>query len=168
MDAIGGQEITMPVVNPAEPWKASGRWYSMEAELLRFRDRRDRDMALAITHEEIVAELCRTEIKSYKQLPKLVYQIQTKFRDHPRPRAGLIGMREFIMKDSYSLDADQEGLDRQYEAHRTAYMRIFRRCGLTALEVDADSAMMGGSIAHEYIYLSPIGEDSIVRCAACG
>jgi prolyl-tRNA synthetase len=168
IEAIGGQEITLPVANPADPWKTSGRWYSTGAELLRFRDRRDRDMALAMTHEEVVTELCRTEIRSYRQLPKLIYQIQTKFRDDPRPRAGLIRVREFTMKDSYSLDADEEGLERQYQAHRNAYTRIFTRCGLPVLEVGADSGMMGGTAAHEFIYLTPVGEDSIVSCPSCG
>jgi prolyl-tRNA synthetase len=168
VEAIGGQEITMPVVNPAEPWKASGRWHSTGAELARFRDRKDRDMVLAMTHEEIVTDLCRSEIRSYKQLPKLVYQVQTKFRDDPRPRAGLIRVREFTMKDSYSLDADEEGLEAQYQAHRGAYGRIFARCGLPVLEVGADSGMMGGSTAHEYMYLTPVGEDSLVTCSFCG
>jgi prolyl-tRNA synthetase len=168
VEAIGGQEITMPVVNPAEPWKASGRWHSTGAELLRFRDRRDREMALAMTHEEIVTDLCTTEIRSYRQLPKLVYQIQTKFRDDPRPRAGLIRVREFAMADSYSLDADEQGLERQYQAHREAYGRIFSRCGLPVLEVGADSGMMGGSTAHEFMYLTPVGEDSVVTCGSCG
>jgi len=168
IEAIGGQEITMPVVNPAEPWKSSGRWFSTGAELLRFRDRRDRDMLLAMAHEEVVSSLCRTEIRSYKQLPKLVYQIQTKFRDDPRPRAGLIRVREFTMKDSYSLDADEHGLEMQYQAHREAYSRIFSRCGLPVLEVGSDSGMMGDSTAHEFIYLTSVGEDSIVTCACCG
>jgi prolyl-tRNA synthetase len=168
IEAIGGQEITMPVVNPADLWKSSGRWYSTGAELLRFQDRRDRDMALAMTHEEVVTDLCRTEVRSYKQLPKLVYQIQTKFRDDPRPRAGLMRVREFTMKDSYSLDADEQGLEKQYQAHREAYTRIFRRCTLPVFEVGADSGIMGGSTAHEFIYLTPVGEDSIVTCASCG
>ncbi|HTP58985.1 MAG TPA: proline--tRNA ligase, partial [Spirochaetia bacterium] len=168
VEAIGGQEITMPVVNPAEPWKASGRWSSTGAELTRFRDRRDRDMVLAMTHEEIVTDLCRSEIRSYKQLPKLVYQVQTKFRDDPRPRAGLIRVREFTMKDSYSLDADEHGLEIQYQAHKEAYGRIFQRCGLPVREVGADSGMMGGSTAHEFMYLTPVGEDSIVTCPSCG
>jgi prolyl-tRNA synthetase len=168
IEAIGGQEISMPVVNPAEPWKSSGRWFSTGAELLRFRDCRDRDILLAMTHEEVVTDLCRTEIRSYKQLPKLVYQIQTKFRDDPRPRADLIRMREFTMEDSYSLDADERGLEKQYQSHREAYSRIFSRCELPVLEVGSDSGRMGGSKAHEFIYLTPVGEDSIVTCASCG
>jgi len=168
MDAIGGQEVTMPVVHPAELWKGSGRWWSIGPELARFTDRRRRDLVLAMTHEEVVAELCRTEIGSWRQLPQLVYQIQTKFRDDPRPRAGLLRVREFTMKDSYSLDRDEAGLDRQYRAHYQAYFNVFNRCGLPAVAVGSDVGMMGGSLAHEYMYLTPAGEDTLVRCAACG
>ena len=168
MNAIGGQEMTMPVAQPAEIWKTTGRWASIGPELARFRDRRDRDMVLALSHEEVVADLCRTEIRSYRQLPRLVYHIQTKFRDDPRPRAGLIRVREFTMKDSYSLDADEEGLEKQYQAHYEAYFRIFRRFGLEVIAVGSDVGMMGGSGAHEYMYLSPVGEDTLVLCAACG
>ncbi len=164
IERIGGQEILMPVVHPAEVWKRTGRWDSVGQELVRFKDRRDRDMVLAMTHEEVVADLCRTEVKSHKQLPLLVYHIQTKFRDDPRPRAGLIRVREFAMKDSYSLDADEAGLDVQYRAHYTAYHRIFARCGLPVLAVGSDVGMMGGSLAHEFMYLSPVGEDTIVTC----
>jgi prolyl-tRNA synthetase len=168
MEAIGGQELAMPVVQPAEVWKATGRWSSVGAEMARFRDRRDREMALAMTHEEVVVDLCRTEVRSWRQLPKLVYQIQTKFRDDPRPRAGLIRVREFTMKDSYSLDADEAGLDVQYRAHYAAYASFFARCGLPVVAVGSDTGMMGGSLAHEFMYLTPAGEDTIVRCAGCG
>jgi prolyl-tRNA synthetase len=168
MDAIGGQELTMPVVHPAETWKASGRWWSIGPELARFSDRRDRDLVLAMTHEEVVAELCRTEIGSWRQLPQLVYQIQTKFRDDPRPRAGLLRVREFTMKDSYSLDRDEAGLDRQYRAHYQAYFNIFNRCALPTVAVGADVGMMGGSLSHEFMYLTPAGEDTLVLCAVCG
>ncbi|MGH2363183.1 MAG: proline--tRNA ligase [Chloroflexota bacterium] len=168
MNAIGGQEMTMPVAQPADIWKTTGRWSSIGPELARFRDRRDRDMVLALSHEEVVADLCRTEIRSYRQLPRLVYHIQTKFRDDPRPRAGLIRVREFTMKDSYSLDADDQGLEKQYQAHFEAYFRIFRRFGLVVIAVGADVGMMGGSGAHEYMYLTPVGEDTLVLCAACG
>jgi prolyl-tRNA synthetase len=168
MDAIGGQELAMPVVQPAEVWKATGRWSSIGVEMARFRDRRDHEMALAMTHEEVVVDLCRTEIRSWRQLPRLVYQIQTKFRDDPRPRAGLIRVREFTMKDSYSLDADEAGLDAQYKAHHEAYLSLFARCGLPVVAVGSDTGMMGGSMAHEFMYLTPVGEDTIVRCAACG
>ncbi len=168
MNAIGGQEMTMPVAHPAEVWQASGRWYSIGPEMARFRDRKGRDMVLAMTHEEVVAELCKTEIRSYRQLPQLVYHIQTKFRDDPRPRAGLIRVREFTMKDSYSLDADAAGLDKQYRAHYQAYFNIFHRCDLPVIAVGSDVGMMGGSLATEYMYLTPIGEDTLVLCRNCG
>ena len=168
MNAIGGQELEMPVVNPADVWKETGRWYSVGAELARFHDRGGRDMVLAMTHEEVVTDLLRREVKSYRQLPQLVYHLQTKWRDDPRPRAGLIRVREFIMKDSYSLDRDEAGLDLQYRAHYQAYFNIFRRCGLPVIAVGADVGMMGGSLAHEYMYLTPVGEDTLMLCAACG
>jgi len=168
MDAIGGQEVTMPVVHPAEVWKATGRWDSVGAEMARFKDRRDRDLVLAMTHEEVMADLCRSEVRSYRQLPRLVYHIQTKFRDDPRPRAGLIRVREFTMKDSYSLDADAAGLDVQYKAHFQAYHDIFARCGLPVTAVGADVGMMGGSMAHEFMYLTPVGEDTLILCGSCG
>ncbi|NLF03105.1 MAG: proline--tRNA ligase [Anaerolineales bacterium] len=167
MNAIGGQEMTMPVVHPADVWKATGRWYQIGAEMGRFQDRNDRDMVLAMTHEEVVADLVRSEIQSYKQLPRLIYHIQTKWRDDPRPRAGLIRVREFTMKDSYSLDADWEGLDVQYRAHYQAYFTIFRRCGLSTLAVRSDVGMMGGQMAHEFMVLTPIGEDTLIICPAC-
>jgi prolyl-tRNA synthetase len=167
MDAIGGQEITMPVVHPAELWKETGRWYKIDAEMGRFKDRSGRDMVLAMTHEEVVADLVRKEVRSYRQLPALVYHIQTKWRDDPRPRAGLVRVREFTMKDSYSLDADWEGLDAQYRAHYQAYFNIYNRCGLPVLAVKSDVGMMGGSLAHEYMYLTPIGEDTLLICDAC-
>ncbi len=168
MDRIGGQEITMPVVNPASVWQATGRWQKIGAEMARLQDREGRDLVLAMTHEEVIAALVRDEVRSYKQLPQLLYHIQTKFRDDPRPRGGLIRVREFTMKDSYSLDRDEDGLDRQYRAHFAAYHRIFRRCGLPVVGVGADVGMMGGSGAHEFMYLTPIGEDSILSCDACG
>jgi prolyl-tRNA synthetase len=167
MNAIGGQEMTMPVVHPAEVWQATGRWYSIGPEMARFKDRKEHDMVLAMTHEEVVADLCKTEIRSYRQLPQLVYHIQTKFRDDPRPRAGLIRVREFTMKDSYSLDADEAGLDKQYRAHYQAYFNIFNRCDLPVIAVSSDVGMMGGSLAHEYMYLTPIGEDTLVLCRQC-
>ena len=168
MNAIGGQEMTMPVTHPAEVWQATGRWYSIGPEMARFKDRKERDMVLAMTHEEVVTDLCKTEIKSYRQLPQLVYHIQTKFRDDPRPRAGLIRVREFTMKDSYSLDADEAGLDKQYRAHYQAYYNIFNRCDVPTIAVGSDVGMMGGSLAHEYMYLTPIGEDTLVLCRNCG
>jgi prolyl-tRNA synthetase len=168
IDGIGGQEMTMPVVHPGELWKETGRWYSMGRELGRFKDKTGRDLALAMTHEEVVSDLARKEIRSYRQLPQLVYHIQTKWRDDPRPRAGLIRGREFTMLDSYSLDADEEGLDAQYRAHYEAYFRIFARCGVPVIAVGADVGMMGGSLAHEYMYLTPVGEDTLVLCDKCG
>ena len=168
MDAIGGQEIKMPVINPADIWKETKRWYEIGSEMGRFLDRNDRDMVLAMTHEEVVADLVRKEIHSYKQMPQLIYHIQTKWRDDPRPRGGLVRVREFTMKDSYSLDADWEGLDRQYRNHYQAYFNIFNRCAVPAVAVKSDTGMMGGKLAHEYMYLTPIGEDTIVICHACG
>jgi prolyl-tRNA synthetase len=168
MDAIGGQEITMPVVHPADIWKESGRWYEVGPEMTRFQDRAERDMVLAMTHEEVIADLIRQEIRSYRQLPCLLYQIQTKFRDEPRSRGGLIRVREFTMKDSYSLDATWDGLDTQYQAHYQAYFNIFHRCHVPVIAVQSDVGMMGGQMAHEYMYLSPIGEDTLVLCDACG
>jgi prolyl-tRNA synthetase len=168
MDLIGGQEIAMPVVHPAELWKETGRWQRIGPEMGRFSDRNDRDMVLAMTHEEVVADLVRREVQSYKQLPRLVYHLQTKWRDDPRPRAGLLRVREFTMKDSYSLDADWDGLEKQYRAHYQAYFNIFRRCGLEVMAVKSDTGLMGGKLAHEFIYLSPVGEDTILLCEACG
>jgi prolyl-tRNA synthetase len=168
MDSIGGQEIKMPVVNPAELWQETGRWYGIGAELTRFKDRTERDMVLAMTHEEIVTDLIRQEIQSYRQLPALVYHIQTKWRDDPRPRAGLIRVREFTMKDSYSLDTDDAGLDRQYRAHYQAYFDIYHRCDLAPIAVGSDTGMMGGSMAHEFMVLTPIGEDTLLLCGGCG
>lgn len=162
MDAIGGQEMTMPVVHPADIWKETERWYQIGDELTRFHDRSERDMVLAMTHEEVVTDLVRKDINSYRQLPKLVYQLQTKWRDEPRPRAGLIRTREFVMKDSYSLDIDDEGLDKQYRAHYQAYYNIFHRCGLKVVSVASDTGMMGGKLAHEFMYLADIGEDTLM------
>ena len=168
MNALGAQEILMPVVNPGDLWKETGRFYSIDREMSRFKDRNDRDMVLAMTHEECCTDLGRNVIDSYKRLPLLVYQLQTKWRDDPRPRAGLIRVREFTMKDSYSFDKDQEGLEKVYKAHYDAYFRIYKRCGLPVIAVGSDSGMMGGKVAHEYMYLSPIGEDTIITCPSCG
>ena len=168
MDRIGGVEIVMPVVHPADIWKATNRWYDIDESLARFKDRGERDMVLAMTHEEVVADLCRTEMNSYKQMPKLVYQIFTKFRDEARSRAGLIRVREFTMKDSYSLDTSWEGLEKQYIAHYDAYFRIGTRSGVPLAAVLSDTGMMGGRIAHEFMYLTPIGEDTLFICEASG
>ncbi len=164
MDTIGGQELYMPVVHPAEIWRESGRYQDVGPELTRFKDRAERDMVLAMTHEEIVTDLARSEINSYRQLPQLVYHIQTKWRDEPRARGGLIRVREFTMKDSYSLDLDEAGLDVSYRNHWHAYERIFRRCGLRFVVVGADTGMMGGSASHEFMALSPHGEDIVLLC----
>ena len=168
MNAIGGQEITMPVIHPAELWQETGRWFDIGSEMGRFKDKNNRDMALAMTHEEVVADLVRKDIHSYRQLPRLIYHIQTKWRDDPRPRAGLIRVREFTMKDSYSLDRDWEGLDQQYRDHYQAYFNIFHRCGLKTIAVKSDVGMMGGKMAHEFMYLTPIGEDTLMLCDQCG
>ena len=168
MNAIGGQEMSMPVVHPAELWKESGRYQKIGPELLRFKDRGGRDMVLAMTHEEVVADLTRDFIKSYRQLPAIVYHFQTKFRDEPRSRGGLIRVREFVMKDSYTLDADEEGLDRAYWAHHEAYQKIFARLGLDTIAVGADVGIMGGSLAHEFMVLNEHGEDTLVLCEGCG
>jgi prolyl-tRNA synthetase len=168
MDRIGGQEITMPIINPADLWKETGRWYQVGPELGRFKDRAGRDMAIAMTHEEVVSDLIRKEVRSYKQMPLLIYHLQTKWRDEPRPRAGLIRVREFTMKDSYSIDVDWEGLDRQYRAHYQAYFNIFNRCGLPTIAVQSDVGMMGGTGAHEYMYLTAHGEDTLLLCDHCG
>ncbi len=161
MDAIGGVELTMPVVHPAELWERTGRYDAIDDSLVRFRDRTDRRLVLAMTHEEVVAWLAASGISSYKQLPKLIYQIQMKFRDELRSRGGLIRVREFRMKDSYSLDTTWEGLEKQYQAHYHAYFKIMQRLGLPVQAVLSDVGMMGGKKAHEFMYLTPIGEDTV-------
>ncbi len=168
INAIGGQEIMMPAVHPAEIWQQTGRWYQIGSEMGRFKDKNGHDMVLSMTHEEVIASLIRNEIHSYRQLPQLLYHIQTKWRDDPRPRAGLIRAREFTMKDSYSLDLDQAGLDTQYEAHYQGYLKIFQRCSLPVTVVKSDTGMMGGKVAHEFMYLSPVGEDTLMICDQCG
>lgn len=168
MNKIDGQEMSMPVVHPAEIWKATGRWDKVGPEMGRFQDRNGRDMVLAMTHEEVVVGIVKDEVQSYRQLPMMIYHIQTKWRDDPRPRAGLIRVREFTMKDSYSLDRDWEGLDQQYANHYQAYFNIFGRCKLPVIAVESDVGMMGGNMAHEYMYLTPVGEDTLLICDACG
>ncbi|HEX2767342.1 MAG TPA: proline--tRNA ligase [Candidatus Limnocylindria bacterium] len=168
IDAIGGQEMEMPVVHPAELWKESGRYAKIGPEMVRFKDRGGRDMVLAMTHEEVVADLTRDLVQSYRQLPAIVYHFQTKFRDEPRARGGLIRVREFVMKDSYSIDADEAGLDHSYDLHHAAYTRIFRRLGLDAIPVSSDVGIMGGTGAHEFMVLNEHGEDTLVLCDACG
>ncbi len=164
MDRIGGQEMLMPFVHPAEIWKETDRYYLVGPELTRFKDRGSREMVLAMTHEEVVADLLRTDVSSYKQLPQIVYHLQSKWRDEPRARGGLIRVREFTMKDSYSLDMDEAGLDESYRAHEEAYNRIFNRFGLDFIKVGADVGMMGGSKSEEYMAFSPMGEDTILIC----
>lgn len=168
MNGIGGQELLMPVVNPADLWRATGRYDSVGSELVRFKDRGDRDMVLAMTHEEAVTQLAASEIRSYRHMPALIYHFQTKFRDEPRPRGGLVRVREFVMKDSYSLDLDFAGLDTHYQAHYGAYQRIFARCGVKAFAVQAHTGMMGGAVSHEWMAESPFGEDTLFLCDACG
>ncbi|HEX8940318.1 MAG TPA: aminoacyl--tRNA ligase-related protein, partial [Candidatus Limnocylindrales bacterium] len=153
MDRIGGQELLMPVVHPADLWRETGRYESIGPEMARFEDRAGRDMVLAMTHEEVVADLLRDIVRSYRQLPVMLYHFQTKFRDEPRSRGGLIRVREFTMKDSYSCDRDAAGLDRSYQDHYEAYSRIFERLGLRAVAVSSDVGMMGGSQAHEFMVL---------------
>jgi prolyl-tRNA synthetase len=164
MDAIGCQELEMPVLHPAELWRRTGRYDSIGPEMARFKDRAGRDMVIAMTHEEVVASLLADVIRSYRQLPVLVYHFQTKFRDEPRSRGGLIRVREFVMKDSYSCDRDEAGLDVSYWAHHRAYTRIFERLGLDTIAVSSDVGMMGGSQAHEFMVLNPAGEDVLVLC----
>ena len=168
MDAVGGAELLLPLVHPAEIWKRSGRYDAIGPELVRFDDRRTRPHVLALTHEEVVATLAASEVQSWRQLPRFVYQIQLKFRDDPRPRGGLLRVREFTMKDGYTLDRDEAGLDEQYARIHGAYLEIFRRCGLPVIPVAADVGMMGGREAHEFMYLTPIGEDTVVLCDGCG
>jgi len=167
MNAIGGQEITMPVLHPAEIWKQSGRWDGIP-EMFKLKDRHGRDMCLGMTHEEVVAWLASREIRSYRDLPQIWYQIQTKERDEARPRSGVLRTREFLMKDSYTLDPDLASLDRSYAAHEEAYRRIFERCGVTFHVVQSDTGMMGGLGSHEFMAPSPAGEDEIAMCRACG
>jgi prolyl-tRNA synthetase len=168
MHRAGAVELSLPVVLPAELLRASGRYDSFGRELVRLKDRRDRDLALAMTHEEVVATLAASDVQSWRQLPRAVFQIQTKFRDDPRPRAGLIRTREFVMKDAYTLDRDEAGLVVQYQAMYEAYERIFARCQLPARVVESDVGVMGGSLAHEFMYSTDVGEDTIVLCDACG
>ena len=168
MDAIGGQEMLLPALNPAELWQESGRWDVMGDNMFRLKDRWQRDLCLGMTHEEVMTAIARRELRSYKQLPQLWYQIQTKFRDEARPKSGLLRVRQFIMKDSYSFDIDAAGLDAAYEKHYHAYCRIFDRCGLKYIPVEAHSGAMGGSQSHEFMVISDAGEDYVAQCPGCG
>jgi prolyl-tRNA synthetase len=167
MDAIGGQEFRLPALHPAELWQQSGRWEAMGEEMFRLRDRRQSELCLGMTHEEIFAAIA-TECRSYRALPQIWYQLQTKFRDEPRPKSGLLRVREFIMKDSYSLDVDRAGLDRAFQLHFEAYRRIYQRCGLEPVAVEASSGSMGGSESIEFMVPSDAGEDWIAFCGTCG
>ncbi len=168
MNAIGGQEVTMPVLNPAEVWQQTGRWDVIGDEMFRLKDRSGRDMCLAMTHEETMTWLAAHDIRSYRDLPQVWYQIQTKLRDEARPKSGVLRTREFTMKDSYSFDRDDEGLDKSYQLHLEAYKKIYSRCGLKFHVVQSDTGMMGGSMAHEYMAPSPAGEDDVALCDGCG
>lgn len=168
MNAIGAQEVHLPALHPAEIWQESGRWDVMGDNMFRFKDRFQRDMCLGMTHEEVMTVLARGELRSYKQLPQIWYQIQTKFRDEARPKSGLLRVRQFIMKDSYSFDMDHAGLDAAYDKHYRAYCRIFERCGLRYMAVEAHSGAMGGSQSHEFMVASDAGEDHVVHCPQCG
>jgi prolyl-tRNA synthetase len=167
MNRIGAQELALPSLSPGDLWKKTGRWDEWGEEMFKFKDRKERDLCLAPSHEEIVAEIACKEIQSYKDLPQIWYQVGAKYRDEPRPRGGVLRVREFIMKDSYSMDADMEGLKRSYELHRKAYCQIFARCGLDFQIVSADSGVMGGGLSEEFMVPSPGGEDSIVVCEEC-
>ncbi|HJP16762.1 MAG TPA: proline--tRNA ligase [Acidimicrobiales bacterium] len=167
MDAIGGQEFLLPAMHPADLWQKSGRWETMGEEMFRFVDRKGADQALGMTHEEVFASL-GTEITSYRHLPQIWYQIQTKFRDEPRPKSGLLRVREFAMKDSYSFDIDDEGLNTSFDLHHGAYVQIFSRLGLDAFPVEASSGAMGGSASVEFMVESDAGEDDVARCLSCG
>jgi prolyl-tRNA synthetase len=168
LDAIGCQEMLMPVLQPAEIWQESGRWSAIGGEMFRLKDRKGTDMVLAMTHEEVVTWLAAHEVHSYKQLPQLWYHFQTKERDEARPKSGVLRTREFIMKDSYSLDVSDEALQESYRKHIVAYERIYARCGLECMMVEGDSGMMGGAVSHEYMAYADAGEDEIVYCRECG
>ena len=168
MDAAGGQELRLPVLQPVEIWETSGRSAVFGNDMFRVQDRRERPMVMAPTHEEVLTSHVKANVNSYRDLPLILYQIQTKFRDEPRPRGGLIRVREFDMKDAYSFDADDEGLDRSYQAMVRAYKRIYERCGLDTIMVEADSGAIGGKDSHEFIALAEVGEDTVVLCGSCG
>ncbi len=167
MDAIGGQEFHLPALHPAEIWKESGRWEVMGENMFRLKDRKGGDYGLGMTHEEVFTAIARAELRSYRQLPQVWYQIQTKFRDEPRPKSGLLRVRQFTMKDAYSFDVDEAGLDARYDDQRRAYERIFTRCGLEFVTVQAHSGAMGGSGSQEFMVRTDAGEDLVAACPAC-
>jgi prolyl-tRNA synthetase len=168
MNAIGGQEFYLPAIHPAELWQESGRWQAIGDDMFRFKDRKGADMCLGMTHEEVFTSIARNELRSYKQLPQCWYQIQIKFRDEARPKSGLMRLRTFIMKDAYSFDIDRAGLDQSFANQREAYKKIFTRCGIQFLIVEASSGAMGGSESNEFMARTPAGEDLIVHCQNCG
>ncbi|MBI4455630.1 MAG: proline--tRNA ligase [Acidobacteria bacterium] len=168
MDRIGGQEFYLPALHPAEIWKESGRWEIMGENMFRLRDRYQRDLCLGMTHEEVFTTIIRDAVRSYKELPQIWYQIQVKFRDEPRPKSGLLRVRQFLMKDSYSFDVDWNGLDRSYQKHHQAYCSIFERCGLKYIAIQAHSGAMGGTGSEEFVVRSEAGEDLVVFCSTCG
>lgn len=168
MELIGAQEISMPVLHPAEIWQQTGRWFEIKEEMFRLKDRCGRDMCLGMTHEEIITWLAGREIRSYRDLPQVWYQIHTKLRDEARPKSGILRTREFLMKDSYSFDKDEAGLEENYQKHTEAYHKIFARCGLKFYQVESDPGIMGGATAHEFMAPSAVGEDEIVLCDKCG
>jgi prolyl-tRNA synthetase len=167
MDQIG-QEFYLPAIHPREVWEASGRWTTMGDNMFRLKDRKGAELCLGMTHEEIMTSIARSELRSYKQLPQIWYQIQTKFRDEPRPKSGLLRVRQFIMKDSYSFDMDRAGLDKSFDLHDAVYRKIFTRCGLKFVAVEADSGSMGGSQSQEFMVYTDAGEDLIASCPICG
>ena len=167
MNAIGGQEFFLPALHPAEIWQESGRWQAIGDDMFRFKDRKGADMCLGMTHEEVFTSIARNELRSYKQLPQCWYQIQVKFRDEARPKSGLMRLRTFIMKDAYSFDIDRAGLDESFANQREAYKKIFTRCGIKFLIVEASSGAMGGSESSEFMARTPAGEDLIVHCTNC-
>ncbi len=167
MDSIG-QELYLPALNPREVWEASGRWNVMGDNMFRLKDRKGADLCLGMTHEEIMTDIARKELRSYKQLPQIWYQIQTKFRDELRPKSGLLRVRQFTMKDSYSFDLDRAGLDKSFDLHDAVYRRIFQRCGLQFVAVEADSGSMGGSQSQEFMVYTDAGEDLVASCGKCG
>src|ERR1700719_578981 len=163
-----GQEFLLPAIHPRELWEQSGRWQVMGENMFRLKDRKGADLCLGMTHEEIMTGIARNELRSYKQLPQIWYQIQNKFRDEPRPKSGLLRVRQFTMKDSYSYDLDSAGLDKSYDLHDAVYRRIFTRCGLKFVAVDADSGAMGGTQSQEFMVYTDAGEDLIASCPVCG
>jgi prolyl-tRNA synthetase len=168
INAIGGQEFYLPAIHPAELWQESGRWSAIGEDMFRLKDRKGADMCLGMTHEEVFTSIARHELRSYKQLPQVWYQIQIKFRDEPRPKSGLMRLRTFIMKDAYSFDIDRAGLDKSFIAQREAYKKIFTRCGVQYSIVEASSGAMGGSESSEFVAKTDAGEDLIASCANCG